>query len=90
MQARRKCSDGFAGKPLIATFDFSLNKSFRLAETKRLQFRSEFSNLFHRPNFALPNFEPFTSRGRQEPEAGKITATNTTARQIQLALKFIF
>jgi hypothetical protein len=76
--------------PGLATVNFSLNKTFGLTETKRLQFRSEFFNLFNRPNFALPNFAPFLSNGRRDPDAGRITSTNTSARQIQFALKFIF
>jgi hypothetical protein len=76
--------------PGLATFDFSLLKNLNFSETKRLQFRAEFFNLLNHANFALPNFEPFLSNGRRDPEAGKITSTNTTARQIQFALKFIF
>jgi hypothetical protein len=76
--------------PGLATFDFSLNKNFRLTEEKRLQFRSEFFNLFNHANFALPDFDPFLSSGARDSQAGRITSTNTTARQIQFALKFIF
>ena len=76
--------------PGLATLDFSLNKSFQLTETKRLQFRSEFFNLFNHANFALPDDDPFVSRGGRDSQAGRITSTNTTARQIQFALKFIF
>ena len=76
--------------PGLATLDFSLNKSFQLTENKRLQFRSEFFNLFNHANFALPDFDPFLSSGRRDSQAGRITSTNTTARQIQFALKFLF
>ncbi len=58
--------------------------------TKRLQFRSEFFNLFNHANFALPDWDPFLSGGQPDSQAGRITSTNTTARQIQFALKFIF
>ena len=76
--------------PGLATLDFSLLKNLNLSETKRLQFRAEFFNLFNHANFALPDFDPFLSNGTRDSRAGKITSTNTTARQIQFGLKFIF
>jgi hypothetical protein len=76
--------------PGLATFDFSLLKNLNLTETKRLQFRAEFFNLLNHANFALPDFNPFLGNGTRDSQAGRITSTNTTARQIQLALKFIF
>ena len=49
-------------------------------------------NIFNRPNFALP---PTTKRlfdqsGAPIPGAGLITATSTTAREIQFALKVVW
>jgi len=76
--------------PGLATLDFSILKNLNLSETKRLQFRAEFFNLLNHANFALPDFDPFLSNGTRDSQAGKITSTNTTARQIQFALKFIF
>ncbi|MGH9786197.1 MAG: TonB-dependent receptor domain-containing protein, partial [Terriglobia bacterium] len=76
--------------PGLATFDFSFNKEFQLSEGKRLQFRSEFFNLFNRVNFAIPNTVLFQSNGLRNSEAGKITTTRTSARQIQFGLKFAF
>ena len=76
--------------PGLATFDFSVLKNLKVSESKRLQFRAEFFNLFNRVNFALPGDSPFLSSGARNPQAGKITATRTTARQIQFGLKFIF
>jgi hypothetical protein len=76
--------------PGLATLDFSLLKNLNLTETKRLQFRAEFFNLLNHANFALPNFAPFLNTGLRDPEAGKIFSTNTSARQIQFALKFLF
>jgi hypothetical protein len=76
--------------PGLATFDFSLLKNLNLTETKRLQFRAEFFNLLNHANFALPDFNPFLGNGTRDSQAGRITSTNTTARQIQFALKFIF
>jgi hypothetical protein len=76
--------------PGFATFDFSLLKNVPLSESTRLQFRSEFFNLFNHPNFALPDSTPFLATGARDPQAGRITQTRATARQIQFAMKFIF
>jgi len=76
--------------PGLVTFDFSLNKDIQLTEGKRLQFRSEFFNLFNRANFGLPDTTPFLSNGNRDLEAGRITSTRTSARQIQFGLKFLF
>jgi len=76
--------------PGLGTLDFSVLKNFPIAEERRLQFRAEFFNLTNRVNFFLPNSTPFLSSGLPDPTAGKITSTRTTARQIQLALKFYF
>jgi len=76
--------------PGLATLDFSLLKNFKVTESKRFQFRAEFFNLTNRVNFFLPNATPFLSSGLPDPTAGKITSTRTTARQIQMALKFYF
>ena len=40
--------------PGIATTDVTLTKNFKLRESRNLQFRSEFYNLFNRANFGLP------------------------------------
>ena len=77
--------------PGPATFDFSLNKNIPVTETMRVQFRSEFFNLFNTPNFRIPSqVTPFNSNGTRNPNAGRIDTTRTVPRQIQLALKFIF
>jgi len=76
--------------PGIATTDVTLTKSFRIAESRSLQFRSEFYNLFNRANFGLPAITVFDRTGKQRSDAGQITSTSTSARQIQMALKFLF
>ena len=79
--------------PGLVNVDFSLNKRFLLGEEKALQFRAEFFNLFNRANFGLPDAEPFREVGRrveENPTAGEITQTRTTARQIQFGLRFTF
>lgn len=77
--------------PGVAMLDFSLIKNFFVrGENRRLQFRSEFFNLFNRANFGSPASLVFDSRGRRLGGAGRITNTTTTARQIQFALRFEF
>jgi hypothetical protein len=72
------------GFPLYQT-DLVLAKSFRLPinEASRLQFRSEFYNLFNRTNFTAPTTDlSSASFGR--------SGSTFDARYIQLALKLIF
>jgi hypothetical protein len=82
----------------FANFDFSLKKDTRLAEEVSLQFRAEFFNIFNHSSFRFPSGgrgadrRPFSSSRNTAPNPnfGRITATDSTARQIQLALKILF
>jgi Carboxypeptidase regulatory-like domain len=75
--------------PRLTNFDMSLFKKFSLDEKRSLQFRTEAFNIFNHPNFASPN--PITFSGNNySSSAGVITATSTTSRQIQFALKLLF
>ena len=78
--------------PGMVNIDMSLSKTFRLAEKRNLQFRTEVFNLPNRANFSIPSgLITFTNAaGAVAPTAGQITSTTTTARQIQLALKLTF
>ncbi|MCH7978256.1 MAG: carboxypeptidase regulatory-like domain-containing protein [Acidobacteria bacterium] len=80
--------------PGVATVDFSLAKTFPLSaitEDARIEFRGEFFNLFNRPNFGLPIDDVFGRRSlRPDSDAGAITETNGSARQIQFALRLTF
>jgi hypothetical protein len=78
--------------PGLAMLDFSLMKNFLLSEDgiRKIQFRAEFFNLPNRPNFGLPSRSIFDSRARPLTNAGRITSTVTTSRQIQFALRFEF
>ncbi len=78
--------------PRFSNIDFSVLKNTRITESVRLQFRSDFFNLFNHPNFGQPN---------RTANAGDQTFSQTTAtrfptgdsgtsRQVQFALKFIF
>ena len=76
--------------PGLATFDFSVFKNIDVTEKSRVQFRAEFFNLFNRANFGDPNTNIFKTDGERDPDAGRITRTTTSARQIQFGLKFLF
>ncbi len=45
--------NGLTG-PGLQQFDITLSKKFRFTETKNLEFRSEFYNIFNHANFANP------------------------------------
>ncbi|MBI4456645.1 MAG: TonB-dependent receptor [Acidobacteria bacterium] len=77
--------------PGVANLDFSLVKNIAFDEQRRLQFRSEFFNIFNRANFGTPSTAVFQdASGIPSRTFGRITNTTTTARQIQLGLKFLF
>jgi outer membrane receptor protein involved in Fe transport len=65
------------------TFDFSLQKDFRIREKHTIQFRSEYYNLPNHVNMGNPN-GTFTSSA-----FGKVTSA-TSARQIQFGLRYAF
>jgi hypothetical protein len=67
-------------------FDWSLRKEFRVTESQKVEFRTEFFNAFNHPNFAQPDnvFD-------DDPEAaGHITSIAIPMRQIQFGLKYSF
>jgi len=76
----------------LVDLDFSLFKNIpirRVSEAFKAQFRAEFFNILNRPNFTSPNDNRviLNPDGTQTSSAGIFTLTNTTSRQIQLALK---
>ncbi|MBI4482709.1 MAG: TonB-dependent receptor [Acidobacteria bacterium] len=76
--------------PGFANVDFSLIKNFRvpsLSEDFLIAFRAEFFNLFNRANFGLPSTSVFDGSGRALAAAGRITRTNSPARQVQFGLR---
>ena len=79
--------------PGVASFDFLVNKHFRINEGRELQFRAEFFNFFNRVNLAPPLLATrriFNVGGALSGSAGTITQTTTTSRQIQFGLKYVF
>jgi hypothetical protein len=84
----------FLTGPHTVTMDYAVMKDTQIKEQTRLQFRAEFFNLLNHANFALPNAAAFVQTpfggGSPNPTFGKITATSTSSRQIQLALKLLF
>jgi len=64
--------------------DFALFKTFKFAESKSLEFRSEFFNFTNHPTFSSPSTR--VDRG----SGGTIGSTLNPARQIQFALKLYF
>ncbi|MBI4447309.1 MAG: TonB-dependent receptor [Acidobacteria bacterium] len=76
--------------PGVAQVDVVLGKQFALTslgEQARLEFRSEFFNLFNRANFGLPSTAIFNANRTIRGDAGQITSTRTTSRQIQFGLR---
>ncbi len=83
--------------PGLVNLDLSVFKNNpvrRISETFNVQFRAEVFNMLNRANFAVPitpdNTQIFDSSGAPTAGAGLLTSTTTTARQIQLAVKFIW
>jgi hypothetical protein len=88
--------------PNFRSVDLGLTKLFRVNEKRSLQFRVEAFNLFNRPNFDLPAnaddgsqvfsfsngvFTPTTNIGRIFQT---VPLQQGDARELQLALKFLF
>jgi hypothetical protein len=85
--------------PGFRRLDLSFFKDFNLSERFRLQFRSEFFNIFNHPNFNQPNFGGNGvvaiggSGNYTNPAFGQIGSTRDAPydpRQIQFALKLYF
>jgi len=89
--------------PPLRDLDTSLIKQTKITERVGLEFRAEFFNIFNIPNFQVPAYTVFSGRaagctsgaipnscGVYSPTAGRITATTTTSRQIQFALRLVF
>jgi len=76
--------------PSLKQVDFALAKRWTVTERLKLQFRSEFFNLFNHTNLNTPNPVVYAAAtGGPSPTAGVITSAATTSRQIQLGLKLL-
>jgi Carboxypeptidase regulatory-like domain/TonB dependent receptor len=69
--------------PAYQEWDFSAIKDIPIRESKSLQFRAEFFNVFNHANFRLPNNDI------SSPDFGKVSEA-LPGRLVQLALKFLF
>jgi hypothetical protein len=81
--------------PGVSKLDFSVfknNRIRRVSENFNAQFRAEFFNILNHANFASPTDHStvFDQRGNPISSAELVTSTQTTSRQIQFALKFIW
>jgi hypothetical protein len=88
--------------PRQTNVDFSIIKRFPFGESRSIEFRAEFFNLFNHVNFANPisNLNAFASSGGSiDPNTGqiinpgdfgRITSTSNNPRLIQFALKLNF
>ncbi|MCI0420734.1 MAG: TonB-dependent receptor, partial [Acidobacteria bacterium] len=77
--------------PNFWNFDASIIKTFRIAETHRVDFRAEFFNTFNHPNFDGPNITgyPLPAVGNVNTNFGYVTG-KTGNRNIQFGLKYSF
>jgi hypothetical protein len=81
------CAPRMFHGPGLENVDFSVFKTFAIAERSRLEFRSEFFNLFNHANFQNPNASVApASLG----SFGRTFSTVTDPREIQFALKLYF
>jgi len=71
--------------PFEQNWDFSLAKIFPITERQRVEFRSDFFNLWNHPNFANPSFVDVSG-----PNFGAITSIEGTPRVIQFMLRYSF
>ena len=85
--------------PGLADLDLSLRKETSIHDRVRAQFRVEYFNVLNRSNFTTPNAVVFSAgptpakpaaEATLSPTAGVLTATATTSRQLQFALKLLF
>ena len=96
--AGRNCLRG----PRQVNVDFSMAKFFPLAESRNVEFRTEFFNLFNHANFANPisnlnalfgsggKLDSTTGQVLNSGNFGRIISTSNNPRIVQFSLKFNF
>ena len=72
--------------PPQSNVDFTLGKTFKVAESQNLRFRADFFNLFNHPSFANPSATDIESPS----SFSQITSVVGTPRLIQFSLKYSF
>jgi hypothetical protein len=70
--------------PGVTNFDLSLFKNFPIGDRYRVQFRSEFFNVFNTPQFGFP------ASSINARNFGAITNQVNSPRDAQLAVRFHF
>lgn len=76
--------------PGSATVDLILARRIDMGSSRNLQFRVEAFNILNRANFAFPTAEIFNPDGSYRADAGRITSTVGTPRQVQLGAKLVW
>ncbi|MEO7653947.1 MAG: hypothetical protein ABIZ80_26105 [Bryobacteraceae bacterium] len=71
-----------------------MTRAFRIAESKRFEFRSLYYNVFNNANLGSPagaaNAQGMLELARSSPTFGRITITASDARIIEFGMKFVF
>jgi hypothetical protein len=75
--------------PGLAVLDLVLTKTQKFGGTTA-QFRIEMFNALNRANFSTPGTTIYDDRGNLNANVGVITATRTSARQMQLGVKLLW
>lgn len=76
--------------PFQENVDFSVSKAFHITETHRLNFRTDFFNLFNHPVFSIPTCGSCGVLLISPVNFSKITQTVIPARLIQFGLKYSY
>jgi hypothetical protein len=91
---------GVLTSPGYTTLDFSVSKDTKIFERVSMQIRAEMFNILNHTNFNFPTLSAFTAvnglagapagQFANATNAGQLTSTVGTSRQIQFGAKFLF
>ena len=76
--------------PGLFTSDWSMTKNFSLGGGRRIEVQAQAFNITNRANFRVPAASLWQNATTRNPNAGRITATVTPARQVQFGVKYVF
>ena len=79
--------------PGVSKVDLAVNKHFRFNERQKIEFRTEFFNLFNAANYGIPVHQLFFGGYAFEPSVKNnnlFTDTRVPMRTVQFALKYSF